>query len=184
MADIGFPRLQQAVFSATQWHLGQYREGPGALPYITHPIEVLTNVRFVGGVTDEDMLCAAALHDVLEQTNADPMGIELEFGKRVRGLVVELTRREPDESEVQGLSKDEIWQLRADMLLAEIEKMSPDAQVVKLGDRLANVLDAKRVKKAEKFARYMRQTRRILEVVPRDRNPALWEAIRAAAGPD
>ena len=128
-------------------------------------------------MTDEDLLCAAVLHDVLEETGADPTAIELEFGSRVRSLVEELTRTEPSADRVDGMTKDEVWQLRADMLLEEVSKMSAEAQIVKLADRLANLSDAHRTKRGEKLARYERQSKRILAVVPRVRNEALWDAI-------
>jgi (p)ppGpp synthase/HD superfamily hydrolase len=78
------------------------------------------------------------------------------------------------------MEKDAIWQLRADMLLVEITRMSPDAQTIKLADRLANVRDAKRAKKGKKLNRYLWQTNEILKIIPRERNEGLWEAIREA----
>jgi (p)ppGpp synthase/HD superfamily hydrolase len=57
--------------------------------------------------------------------------------------------------------------------------MSPAAQTVKLADRLSNVREGKRTKRNGKLERYLAQTRRILEIVSRDVNPGLWDAIQA-----
>ena len=173
--------LHSALEMATRAHYGQWREGDAPVPYLTHPIEVLLNLRYMGGVTDEEMLCVALLHDAVEGGSASLDEIEKVFGTRVRSLVAELTRNEPTIAQISGLSKNEVWQLRADMLLDEISKMSPDAQIIKLADRLANVRDAHRLKKGRKLQRYLNQTMKILQVVPRARNMPLWDAIKIEA---
>ncbi|MBS1701646.1 MAG: bifunctional (p)ppGpp synthetase/guanosine-3',5'-bis(diphosphate) 3'-pyrophosphohydrolase [Armatimonadetes bacterium] len=171
--------LTKAIRYATEKHADDYREGDHGLPYITHPVEVCTLLRYVGGVVDEDLLCTAALHDVLEETQTEAGEIESLFGLRIKELVVELTRTEPTAAEIEGMSKKDVWQLRANMLLSEIEKMSSDAQSVKLADRLANVRQSKITRTGDKHERYVRQTKRILEIVPKAINPNLWKAIRA-----
>ena len=170
--------LDNALRLAAELHRGQEREGEAPLPYLTHPVEVLAVLRYVGGVTDEDLLSAAALHDVVEESNADLKEIAKAVGDRAANLVRELTRREPTAEERKGLDKDAVWKLRADLLLDEIRAMSPEAQQVKLADRLANVRDAKRTKAGPKWDRYAWQTGEILKIVPRDRNPGLWDGIR------
>jgi (p)ppGpp synthase/HD superfamily hydrolase len=171
--------LDKAIRKAAKLHAGQEREGEHPLPYITHPVEVLLNLRHVGGVTDENWLCVAALHDVIEECGTSPDWIEERFGRAVREGVEELTRHEPSEKETAGLSAEEIWRLRAEMLLEEIRQMSPDAQRVKLADRLSNLHDALRTKREEKLDRYMGHSRQILEIVPRHVNPELWDAVDA-----
>lgn len=136
------------------------------------------SLRYVGGETDEDLLCAAALHDVVEESGANPEEIARETNDRTAALVKELTRHEPTDAERKDLSKDDVWRLRANLLLDEIRAMSPDAQKVKLADRLANVREAKRTKAGPKWDRYAWQTEEILKIVPRERNPGLWDAIR------
>jgi len=173
-----YPLLDKAILLAAQLHQGQEREGDAPLPYITHPVEVLLALRNEGGETDEDLLCAAALHDVIEESGADFSELRSVVGDRATRLVRELTRREPTKEETKGMSKDEIWKLRANMLLDEIREMSPEAQRVKLADRLANVREARRTKVGPKWDRYAWQTGEILKIVPRERCPGLWDAIR------
>jgi guanosine-3',5'-bis(diphosphate) 3'-pyrophosphohydrolase len=171
--------LSMAVEMATRAHAGMWREGESPLPYVTHPVEVLMNLRYIGGVVDGEVLCAAALHDTVEGDALTLDQIEHAFGPRVRSLVAEVTRTEPSPLQIANLSKDEVWQLRADMLVEEISKMSPDAQQIKLADRLANVRDAHRTKTGKKLRRYLGQTKQILQVVPRSRNKPLWDAIKS-----
>ena len=117
--------LSKAIQFAAEKHDGQFRDGDFGLPYITHPVEVTTLLRYTGGITDEEMLCAAALHDILEETTVLPSVLKDLFGQRTHDLVVELTRYEPNKDETKGMTKDEIWQLRANLLVDEISKMSP-----------------------------------------------------------
>ncbi|HWD37232.1 MAG TPA: HD domain-containing protein, partial [Fimbriimonas sp.] len=131
--------LDEAIRLAAKLHEGQFRDGDSPLPYIVHPIEVVSNLRYVGGVVDEDILVAGALHDTIEESDADPILFRKKFGNRATALIVEMTRKEPSESETKGMSAEEIWQLRSRMLLDEIGKMSRDCQILKLADRLSNV---------------------------------------------
>ncbi|MDR3692124.1 MAG: HD domain-containing protein [Fimbriimonas sp.] len=171
-------KLQAAIELATRLHDGHWRDGDSPLPYITHPIEVMANLRYVGRVTDEDLLCAAILHDTVE-CGASLEVIDEAMGNRVSDLVLELTRREPEPDQLSGLSKKEIWYLRAVMLIEEVSVMSPDAQQIKLADRLANLREAFRSKSRGKLERYLWQTVEILKVVPRKHNQWLWDAIRS-----
>lgn len=173
-----YPRLDKAIQLAAKLHAGQEREGDAPLPYVTHPIEVLVYLRYLGGEKDENLLCAAALHDVVEESDAKISDLAKEVGERAAGLVKELTRREPTAEERKGLDKDAVWALRSRMLLDEIRELSPEAQRVKLADRLANLREGKRTKAGPKWDRYAGQTEEILRLVPRERNPGLWDAIR------
>ena len=179
MPDVSYPRLHKAVRWACKLHKNQDRDGEGALPYITHVSEVVSNLRYVGGVTDEEMLCVAALHDVVEQSEVPFDKIEGRFGKRVTALVMELTRKEPGPKQTKGKTPDQIWKLRSSMLLAEIGKMSKDAQTVKLADRLSNIRNARQTKLGAKLDRTLKQTEEILHIIPRPVNPDLWDAIKA-----
>jgi GTP diphosphokinase / guanosine-3',5'-bis(diphosphate) 3'-diphosphatase len=169
--------LSKAIQFAVEKHDGEFRDGDCGLPYSTHPIEVCSLLRYVGGVTDVELLCVACLHDVLEETDTLSKEIDIEFGLRISLLVSELTRTEPSVAEAGVLSRDELWEYRSNLLLADIVAMSPDAQMVKLADRLANLRQAKVTRKGEKLRRYERQSKKILEIIPKSVNPSLWKAI-------
>jgi (p)ppGpp synthase/HD superfamily hydrolase len=142
-------------------------------------MEVVSNLRYVGGITDEEMLCAAALHDVIEQTEASAAEIKERFGTRVRDLVVEMTRTEPSPEQSRGLDESGKWQLRSNLLLEDIRRMSADAQRLKLADRLSNVQGALRTKIEGKLHRHLDQTKQILQIVPREVNEGLWDGIQS-----
>jgi guanosine-3',5'-bis(diphosphate) 3'-pyrophosphohydrolase len=180
VAEPRYPRLHDAIRWAAKLHKGQDRDGKDPLPYICHPMDVLAKLREIGGVTDEDLLCVAVLHDTIEECNADPNEIEDRFGKHVRELVVELTREEPSSEVRAKLSETELYELRNQMLLSEISKMGREAQIVKLADRLSNMSESLRSRSGVKLERYVNQTSRILEIIPRDVNPALWDAVQGA----
>ena len=81
--------LERAIQFATQAHKGQFRKYTGE-PYITHPLAVMEIVKGVPGHTPE-MLVAAVLHDVVEDTDVSLMEIQEEFGDAVSDLVLHLT---------------------------------------------------------------------------------------------
>ena len=77
--------FEKAVIFATNAHNGQTRKGTN-LPFIIHPLEVAAIVAAM--TLDEDMLCAAVLHDVVE--DCDDISIEdirHEFGDVVASYV-------------------------------------------------------------------------------------------------
>ena len=78
------------------------------------------------------------------------------------------------------MSAEAIWEVRNTMLLEEITHMSPDARRIKLADRLSNIVESMKTRTGHKLERYIRQTRQILDAIPRDTSPALWDAIQAA----
>ena len=131
---------------------------------------------------DEDMISAAFLHDVLEESAITADRIQELFGARVRELVESVTRSEPAAEETAGLTEAQIWKLRSETLLGEIRLMSSEAQIIKLADRLSNVRAALATRAGKKLERYLDQTREILVIIPEKTNPALHKAVRKAAG--
>lgn len=85
-------KLDRAIIFAAQAHAGQKRKYTG-LPYLTHPLEVLTILASAENVT-EDMQCAAVLHDVIEDTHVVCSEIWIEFGGLVADMVLALTEME------------------------------------------------------------------------------------------
>ncbi|MBL8087984.1 MAG: HD domain-containing protein [Chthonomonas sp.] len=171
--------LQEALEFMVAAHRGQLREGTSALPYCMHPMDVVHKLRVVGEVTDESLLCAAALHDLLEETPVTVETLQAKFPARIVDLVVNLTRDEPTAAQIRGMDAETVWRLRADMLIAEVAAMPADAQVIKLADRLSNVEEAWRTRSKKKLERYLWQTRRLLDVIPEQRNVGLWRAVQA-----
>lgn len=169
--------VDHAIEFAAEAHQGVYRDGDFGLPYITHPIEVLGHLRYIGGVIDEEVLCAGVLHDVLEWGNADPSLLSSLFGQRVLDLVLEVTRKEPSASEIEQLSSSDLRRLRHEMLLKEIRQMSDVAKTIKLADRLSNLREKISTRTGKKLERYLAATGQVLESIDQSVNRALWDEI-------
>jgi len=117
-------------FAATK-HKGQERKVSG-LPYITHPLIVMYLLqKYKNSKRLEELMTAAILHDTLEDTDTNFIEIAKEFTPMVAGLVLELTS---DSNEIARVGKNEYLKIK-------MVGMSSYALVLKLVDRLANILD-------------------------------------------
>lgn len=125
---------------ASEKHSGQYR-ADGVTPYINHPILVAELVKQYKQSKNIDAIVAAALlHDTLEDTYTSYRELVDNFGEMVASMVMEVTNA----SYVPYLvGKDQY--LKNKMLV-----MSNYALVIKLADRLANVIDCKTLSKERK----------------------------------
>lgn len=84
-------RLSLALKIAREVHKGQVRKS--GEPYINHPIAVANLIYAIGG--NEDMLCAALLHDTIEDTDnsgAIQQEIKDNMGTYVYELVMALSK--------------------------------------------------------------------------------------------
>ena len=84
----------------------------------------------VGEITDTATLCAAVLHDTVEDTDTTAEELETEFGTEISGIVMELT-------DDQTLRKDARKQAQID----SAPHASPKAKLVKLADKICNLRD-------------------------------------------
>ena len=121
---------------AREAHKGQVRKFINKPYFGAHVVKVNGIVKQY--TTDEDILCAALLHDTIEDCFEDPkVGYQIlnsEFGKRVADIVMELTSSKEDiESKYDS---------KGDYLISKMSSMSDDALIVKLADRLQNISDA------------------------------------------
>ena len=122
--------LLQAIEFAARKHKDQRRKDEEASPYINHPVSVALLLAERGKVTDPEILAAAILHDTLEDTDTTPEELEAAFGMRIRKLVEEVT-------DDKRLPKADRKQLQIDHAC----QLSGDAVLIKLGDKISNVLD-------------------------------------------
>jgi guanosine-3',5'-bis(diphosphate) 3'-pyrophosphohydrolase len=125
--DLG--RIFEALLFAARAHREQKRKG-SADPYVNHLIEVAELLARVAGVTDADVLCAAVLHDVVEDTPVSPSDVEAAFGPSVRALVEALT-------DDKRLPKAERKRLQVEHMASA----SADARMIKLADHCSNVAE-------------------------------------------
>ena len=127
MGDI----LNKAVAFAVGAHAGQCRKGT-QVPYILHPMEAAV---IVGSMTvDDEVLAAAVLHDVAEDTDFTVEDIRAQFGPRVAELVAG-----ESENKREDLPAEDTWKLRKQETLQHLENAPLDVQMIALGDKLSNM---------------------------------------------
>lgn len=78
------PLTQAAISFAAEQHGAQRRDGDGA-EFLAHPVEVAALLKRSG--YGDEVVAAAVLHDVLEDTDAEAPDLEARFGRRVSELV-------------------------------------------------------------------------------------------------
>ena len=81
--------IREALQVARQAHAGQTRTGSGGRPYIEHPVAVAERLAETG--YPDEVLTAALLHDVVEDSELSVDDIRQRFGGRVAELVEVLT---------------------------------------------------------------------------------------------
>ena len=84
-------RLLKALGFAAHKHRDQRRKDVESSPYINHPIALANILCNEGHVTDTNVICAALLHDTVEDTDTTPEELEREFGGEIRGIVMDVT---------------------------------------------------------------------------------------------
>lgn len=120
----------RAIAFAAHKHRDQRRKDPAASPYINHPIALADVLANEGGVTDMEVLCAAVLHDTVEDTETTVDELRAHFGERIASIVDEVT-------DDKGLPKQERKQLQ----IEHAPHISAQAKLVKLADKICNVRD-------------------------------------------
>ncbi|HEU5118309.1 MAG TPA: HD domain-containing protein [Isosphaeraceae bacterium] len=125
------PRLDLALRRAAYWHRAQTRKATDT-PYIQHPVAVAMIVDRLG--FGEDVVIAALLHDVVEDTEATFEDVASEFGDSVVSLVRDLSEEKTD---AQGRKRP--WADRKRDHLKALSRASVPARAVALADRLHNL---------------------------------------------
>ena len=125
-------QLDKAIMFAAMAHKGQVRKYTG-LPYVTHTVEVMTILHETAAIVSEDQLCAALLHDVVEDTEITIETIELQFGPGVAALVHDLT--DVFTSERYGYLNRRARKYNERIRLSRI---ASQAQDIKLADLISN----------------------------------------------
>jgi guanosine-3',5'-bis(diphosphate) 3'-pyrophosphohydrolase len=122
--------LLRALAFAAHKHRDQRRKDAGASPYINHPIALADVLVNEAGVTDVEVLCAALLHDTVEDTDTTHDELAGAFGERIANIVAEVT-------DDQALAKAE----RKRLQVAHAPGLSTQAKLVKLADKICNLRD-------------------------------------------
>ena len=129
-ADADLAKIKKAYACAEKAHSGQVRISGEA--YIIHPL----NVAYIltGLHLDDETICAALLHDVVEDTCATLEEMDAEFGRNIMELIDGVTKL----GRIEYMSKEDVkLENYRKMFLA----MAKDIRVImiKLADRLHNM---------------------------------------------
>jgi guanosine-3',5'-bis(diphosphate) 3'-pyrophosphohydrolase len=125
-----FTLVVRALSFAAERHRNQRRKDPAGTPYINHPIALMRVLSLEGGIHDPVVLCAALLHDTIEDTETTPEEIEALFGVEIRCIVQEV-------SDDKRLPKAERKRLQVE----HAARASEAARLVKLADKICNLRD-------------------------------------------
>ena len=123
--------LDRAISFASQAHRNVERRGKG-FPYIAHPLEAMSIVATM--TNDQELLAAACLHDVIEDTDITYEEIKAEFGKRVADIV-----QAESDAVIPNMSEAESWEQRKQLAIDHLASAPRDVQMVALGDKLSNM---------------------------------------------
>ena len=125
--------LLEALTFAAHKHRDQRRKDAEASPYINHPIALADVLVNEGGITDVEILCAALLHDTIEDTRTTFAGLQALFGRRVAKMVLEVT----DDKKLHKKTRKRLQ-------VEHAAKLSRGAKLVKLADKICNLRDLRR----------------------------------------
>ncbi len=125
--------ILKAIRKAEELHAGQTRKVSGE-DYVGHPVLVSYLVTKYKGHSSklETLIASALLHDTVEDCGINPWDLAPDFGMDVASIVHELTITQKELDHYGN---------KLNCLLAHIRGMSSYALVVKLCNRLANLMD-------------------------------------------
>ena len=164
--------MRALSFSAAK-HRDQRRKDVQASPYINHPIALANILTVEVGVTDPAVICAALLHDTVEDTETTVEELVERFGPEIASIVAEVT-------DDKSLPKYE----RKLHQIEHARTASEKARLVKLADKIANLRDIAVSPPADwdiaRKREYFDWAARVVDGI-RGTHPALEELFDAAA---
>ena len=137
-------KLIQKAYKYAVEHHGDQRRKSGE-PYIIHPINVAYILADIG--LDESTICAALLHDVVEDTDATENDIKREFGQEISDMVAGVTK-------LGKIAFATVEEQQAEDYRKMFLAMGKDIRVIliKLSDRLHNMRTLKHLKRDRQIA--------------------------------
>ncbi len=158
--------IARAVELATEHH-GDQRRKTG-VPYLEHLLEAVQVLVEGAGVTDSDVLVAAVLHDVVEDTPCTLADVAAEFGPPVAELVRWVTI--PDSG--PGEDRRAVRQAH----LRRLRDAPRKARLVKLADRMSNVQTLRNLRLSEQGPYYEQTVAYIVPLAAGEPWFAAWYA--------
>lgn len=130
MSEPDLVLLFRALSFAAEKHQNQRRKGQTAPPYLNHPIGVARVLSEDADITNTDILCAALLHDTVEDTDTSPEELHAQFGPAITGMVMDVT----DDKQLPKAK-------RKQKQIEHAAELSHGAKLIKLADKICNVRD-------------------------------------------
>lgn len=130
MGHPSFGLVVEALAFAAERHRDQRRKDPARTPYINHPIALVRVLYLEARIQDPLVLCAALLHDTVEDTGTTCEEIEARFGLGIRNVVMEVT----DDKRLPKVERKRLQVIHA-------AGASEPARLVKLADKICNLRD-------------------------------------------
>ncbi len=121
--------IKAANFAAFK-HRNQRRKDADASPYINHPLALANVLSNEAGIADPVVICAALLHDTIEDTETTPEELQVAFGRAIAAIVMGVT-------DDKALPKAE----RKRLQIVHASTASRRARLVKLADKICNLRD-------------------------------------------
>jgi guanosine-3',5'-bis(diphosphate) 3'-pyrophosphohydrolase len=124
------PGIFKALKFAAYKHRRQKRKGAVGIPFINHPIEVANMLVEVIEEPTPDLIAAALLHDVIEDTRTKFSDLEKQFGPSVTNIVREVT----DDMTLPAI-------IRKREQVKKAASLSYNARCIKIADKTCNIND-------------------------------------------
>ena len=125
------PVFIKVIAFAAEKHKTQRRKDADSSPYINHPIALANVLANEGGVLAHDVLCAAVLHDTIEDTQTTAQELRGLFGEKITSIVLEVT----DDKSIKDKAA------RKQLQVEHAPHISHEAKLVKLADKICNLRD-------------------------------------------
>ncbi|WP_121324194.1 HD domain-containing protein [Paraburkholderia sp. RAU2J] len=123
-------KIIRAIDFAAEKHRNQRRKDAERTPYINHPVALANVLANEAGISDENVLVAAVLHDTIEDTQTTADELHDIFGPLVCKIVQEVT-------DDKSLPKQERKRLQVE----HAPNLSKSAKLIKLADMISNLRD-------------------------------------------
>ena len=167
--------VRQAYHLAKKSHKGQERDE--GVPYVIHCLRVASCLIEELGIKDKNVICAALLHDVVEDTRLQAEEITKEFGHRAGEIVTALTRSK------KGETKKNIYERKYQSFL-EIMKDDKEIKAVKACDWLDNIRSLPYISKNHpsraKFKRWFKEAETMYIPLAKTVNASLANKMKKA----
>jgi GTP pyrophosphokinase len=166
LPDASVAQLYHAITFAMDYHGDQRR--PTGAPYLEHLLEALEVLVRGAGVTDAEVLSAAILHDVVEDTACTPADLAAAFGERVAEFVGWVTIPPTGPGQEKAAVKD--------AYLRRLRHAPRGAILVKLADRASNVQTLRNLPPAKQRSYYAQTVQHVVPLAAAEPWFANWYA--------